>query len=33
MAENLITRLVVDSAKIDRALPFFVAMQADVHGQ
>jgi quinol monooxygenase YgiN len=31
MAENLITRLVVDPAKIDRAMPFFIAMQADVH--
>jgi quinol monooxygenase YgiN len=31
MAENLITRLVVDPAKVDRAIPFFVAMQADVH--
>jgi quinol monooxygenase YgiN len=30
MAENLITRLVVDPAKVARALPFFAAMQADV---
>lgn len=32
MAETLITRLVVDPAKVGRALPFFAAMQADVHG-